>query len=92
MNTKYILVRHGEPRYDEVRERHYFGMGYDLGRLTENGVAQAEARAKDSLFDDADLIISSPYTRALQTAAIISRLRNIPLASHASLIHLSAVS
>lgn len=79
MNTKYILVRHGEPRYDEVKERHYFGMGYDLGKLTENGIAQAEARAKDSLFDDADLIIASPYTRALQTAAIISRLRNIPL-------------
>jgi len=72
MNTHYILVRHGEPRYDEVLQRHYFGMGYDLGKLTENGIAQAEKRAKDPIFDGADLIISSPYTRALQTAAIIS--------------------
>ncbi len=79
MNTHYILVRHGEPRYDEVLQRHYFGMGYDLGKLTENGIAQAEKRAKDPIFDGADLIISSPYTRALQTAAIISRITNIPL-------------
>ncbi len=54
-------------------------MGYDLGKLTENGIAQAEKRAKDPIFDGADLIISSPYTRALQTAAIISRLTGISL-------------
>lgn len=79
MNTKYILVRHGEPRYDEVLQRHYFGMGYDLGKLTEKGVAQAEQRAKDPIFNGAEIIVSSPYTRALQTAAIISRITGIPL-------------
>lgn len=79
METQFILVRHGEPRYDEVIERGYFGMGYDLGKLTENGVAQAERRAKDPLFEGAEIIVSSPYTRALQTAAIISRITQIPL-------------
>jgi broad specificity phosphatase PhoE len=80
MKTKIILVRHGEPRYDEVLERHYFGMGFDLGKLTDRGVMQAEARAKDPILKGATLILSSPYTRALQTAAIISRLTQIPLA------------
>lgn len=79
METKFILIRHGEPRYDEVIERGYFGMGYDLGKLTERGVLQAEQRAKDPLLKDAELIISSPYTRALQTAAIISRVTGIKL-------------
>jgi broad specificity phosphatase PhoE len=79
MNTKFILVRHGEPRYDEVLERKYFGMGYDLGKLTEKGVMQAEKRAKDPIFKDAEIIVASPYTRALQTAAIISRITGIPL-------------
>lgn len=79
MKTTFILIRHGEPRYDEVLERGYFGQGYDLGKLTEKGVMQAEARAKDADFKDAELIISSPYTRALQTAAIISRVTQIPL-------------
>jgi broad specificity phosphatase PhoE len=79
MKTKFILVRHGEPRYDEVIEKGYVGMGYDLGKLSENGVRQAEERAKDPSLKDAEIIISSPYTRALQTAAIISRLTDIPL-------------
>lgn len=79
MKTHFILIRHGEPRYDEVIERGYVGMGYEFGKLTDNGVAQAEARARDPILQDADLIISSPYTRALQTAAIISRHTGIKL-------------
>lgn len=79
MKTQIILVRHGEPRYDEIIERGYFGMGYNLGKLTENGIAQAEARANDPIFKGAELLISSPYTRALQTASIISRVTHIPL-------------
>ena len=79
MKTKIILIRHGEPRYDEVIARGYFGMGYDLGKLTKRGEEQAEKRALDPLLADADLIISSPYTRALQTAAIISRQTGIKL-------------
>ncbi|TNF07569.1 MAG: histidine phosphatase family protein [Bacillota bacterium] len=79
MQTKFILIRHGEPRYDEVKERGYVGMGFELGKLTERGELQAAERAKDPSLHDADIIISSPYTRALQTAAIISRITGIKL-------------
>jgi broad specificity phosphatase PhoE len=79
MSTQIILIRHGEPRYDEVLARNYFGMGYDLGKLTDRGVEQAEQRALDPILKGAELIISSPYTRALQTAAIISRATGIKL-------------
>lgn len=37
---------------------------------------QSEITAEDSRLLDADVIVSSPYTRALQTAAIISRKTN----------------
>lgn len=74
-----ILVRHGEPRYDEVTERGYTGLGGDYGRLTSRGEEQALVRASDPRFKGATLILSSPYTRALQTAATISRVTNIPL-------------
>jgi broad specificity phosphatase PhoE len=77
MQTKFILIRHGEPRYDEVKERGYIGMGFELGKLTERGELQAAERAKDPTLLDADIIITSPYTRALQTAAIISRITGI---------------
>lgn len=79
MSTEVVLIRHGEPRYDEVQGRGFPGMGYELGKLTERGILQAENRAKDERLKDAEIIISSPYTRALQTAAIISRITNIPL-------------
>lgn len=77
--TQFIFIRHGEPTYDEVTKKGYRGMGYELGKLTDLGVMQAESRAKDPRLKDADLIISSPYTRALQTAAIISKEIQVPL-------------
>ncbi len=79
MPTEVILIRHGEPRYDEISKRKYVGMGYDLGRLTPLGIEQAEKRARDPLLHGATLILSSPYTRALQTAAILSRVTQIPI-------------
>ncbi len=74
-----VLVRHGEPRYDEVTQRGYVGLGGDYGRLTFRGEQQALERANDERFKGATLIVASPYTRALQTAAIISRITQIPL-------------
>lgn len=70
-----ILIRHGEPRYDEVDGN---SRG-DFGRLTERGVKQATLRASDERLKGATLIVSSPYTRALHTAAIISRITGVPL-------------
>ena len=77
--TQFILVRHGEPRYDEVEARRYFGLAYNYGKLTSDGVLQAKTVANNPLLKDADLIIASPYTRALQTASIISRKLNLEL-------------
>lgn len=77
--TKFIFIRHGEPRYDEVVARGFKNQGYDLGKLTDRGLKQAEQVALDEKLKGATLIVSSPYTRALQTAAIISRITNIPL-------------
>ena len=74
-----LLVRHGEPDYSDVDQRGYAGHGRDLAKLTEKGVQQAEQAAGDKRLPGADLILSSPYTRALQTASVISRVTGIPL-------------
>jgi broad specificity phosphatase PhoE len=71
--TKLILVRHGEPDYSLVTERRFKGHGRDLAQLTPRGIDQAKTAAKDCRLQGASLIVSSPYTRALQTAAIISK-------------------
>lgn len=73
----YYLIRHGEADYSELMEHHFFGFGRDLATLSEKGIAQAEETAKDERLKTAELIISSPYTRALHTAQIISKTTGI---------------
>lgn len=70
-------MRHSEPDYSFVHERGYIGHGRDLAQLTENGILIAENASLDSRLNDAEIIVSSPYTRALQTAAIISKNRQL---------------
>lgn len=77
--TKLILIRHGEPDYNFVTERGFKGHGRDLAQLTQKGIEQARAAAKDTRLQGAQLIVSSPYTRALQTAAIISKERELDI-------------
>jgi broad specificity phosphatase PhoE len=74
-----IFIRHGEPNYTPCDERGFIGHGRDLAPLTDLGVEQAEKVAVDSILNYSELIVSSPYTRALQTAAIISRETGIKL-------------
>jgi broad specificity phosphatase PhoE len=62
-----------------VTERKFKGHGRDLAQLTNRGVEQAKAVAKDNRLEGASLIVSSPYTRALQTAAIISKERSLDI-------------
>ena len=69
----FYLIRHGEPDYEAVGKLGFYGFGRSFAPLSECGLKQAEETAKDIRLLDADLIICSPYTRALQTAAIISR-------------------
>ncbi len=76
---KIILIRHGEPNYEPCSERGFIGHGRDLAPLTKLGVEQAEMVAMNNELKNSEIIISSPYTRALQTAAIISRKTGIDL-------------
>ena len=68
-----VFIRHGKPDYTPCWERGFIGHGKDLACLTLEGIKQAEEVSRNSILDGSELIISSPYTRALQTAAIISK-------------------
>ena len=76
---KIYLMRHGEPTYEDCFRMGLKGQGAELGQLTAAGIAQAEEGAKDPRIQDVDLIVSSPYPRALQTAAIVSRRIDRPI-------------
>lgn len=70
---KIIFIRHGEPDYSPCDLRGFIGQGRDLAPLTQEGVAQAEKVSINNLLEGSEIIVSSPYTRALQTAAILSK-------------------
>ncbi len=61
------LIRHGETKPN--REKIVYYNNPEAG-LTEKGIQQAKKLTK---YLDIDLIYSSPYKRAVQTARLISR-------------------
>ena len=70
---KIVFLRHGEPDKACVDERGFIGQGRDLAPLTELGIRQANEVSNNPKLEGGQIVISSPYTRALQTAAIISK-------------------
>lgn len=71
--TTFYLLRHGKHSYDSVSGKNFVGHGLELAPLTEEGIKQAIECCKDFRLKDCKLIISSPYTRAMQTSAILSK-------------------
>ena len=69
----FYLIRHGETDYSERNTKIYQGFGVNLSKLSKTGINQIKETSKDDRLKDVDIIISSPYTRALQTAAILSK-------------------
>lgn len=68
----FYLVRHGETDYRERNTKIYQGFGVNLAPLSPEGILQIKRTAEDTRLCGADIILSSPYTRALQTASILS--------------------
>ncbi len=75
----FLLVRHGDTNWNLTLEKNMKGLQQDFVPLTETGENQAKTAAERDEFRDADIILSSPYTRALQTAAIINMKLGLPL-------------
>ena len=70
---KLYLVRHGEPSYSNCTQRGLKGQGRDLAALNEEGIQQILDITLPRIANhSAQIILSSPYTRSLQTAAIIA--------------------
>lgn len=65
------LVRHGEPDYEPIDSRGWPGTAADSAPLTAVGMKQAEQLADLLSGIGATYLVSSPFTRALHSAAII---------------------
>jgi broad specificity phosphatase PhoE len=65
-------MRHAEPDWSAVAEGPWRGAAHDLAPLTATGEAQALEVAQQLADEPPDLVLSSPMTRALQTAALVA--------------------
>ncbi|MBF9000538.1 histidine phosphatase family protein [Vibrio nitrifigilis] len=68
-----IFVRHGIPDYSLCDERKMTQLEKDYAPLNRDGIPAICATAEELRTENAQVIISSPYTRALQTAEILNR-------------------
>ena len=79
-------MRHSEPQRLEHGKLGLIGFGRDLAPLTPKGIDIAEKAADNPMLDGAQLIVSSPITRALQTAGTIAAYRKLPIEVELGLI------
>ena len=82
---KIYMIRHGKADYSYGDSHNFIGHGHDLAKLDDNYIDDVIKTAKDTRLKEASLIVSSPYTRALQTAAIISKEINLDIKIEADL-------
>lgn len=74
-----ILLRHGETVFNRIFGATRIDPGIRDPRLTDLGREQAGSVADSLRKEGISRLISSPYTRALETAEIIGGILNIPI-------------
>lgn len=76
---KILLVRHSKADYTPCMERGFIGIGLEMAELTDEGIKMAQDASLNPIFIDSQIIISSPFPRALNTAAILSKKLSLDL-------------
>ena len=76
---KLFFVRHGETDWESVEARGARGWAKDFAPLTPLGRLQIDTIARDFRLQEAEAILCSTFTRALESAALLSRAMNKPL-------------
>jgi len=74
-----LLIRHGQANFAACDTRGMVGPARDLAPLSDVGRRQADKLAAGLDVSGVDMILSSPYTRALETAAALCRHTGLPL-------------
>ena len=77
--TAIYLLRHGQADYEPVHERQWPGSMADLAPLSPAGYEQAMAAANRLAEVGASALVSSPFTRTMQTASMVSCRLALPI-------------
>ncbi len=79
------IIRHGETEWNKVKRL----QGQTDIPLAEEGIRLARETGKGMREEPIDLVISSPLTRAVQTAELLTEGRNIPILTDDRIIEIS---
>lgn len=77
--TTFYFIRHGEMDTTMAGRKFYKGFSYNMMTLSEKGIGQIHETAKDARLANAELIISSPFGRAMHSAAILSKVLGVEM-------------
>ncbi len=77
--VRIVFIRHGQPDFSLADERRHTQLEKDYSPLDRKYLDRVEQTASDPRLADSEIVLSSPYTRALQTAEIINRRLQLPL-------------
>jgi broad specificity phosphatase PhoE len=75
-----ILIRHGQSLFNAAYNRTRIDPGIPDPGLTDAGRAQIAATAEALIGVGLRLVVASPYTRAIETAAILAERLDLPIA------------
>lgn len=71
--TTFYFIRHGKTDFTEANSKIYRGQGFNMLTLSAEGIHQIVETAKTPELKNARLIVTSPFGRALHSAAILSQ-------------------
>ncbi len=74
-----VFIRHGTPDYSLADERQMTQLEKDYAPIKRECIPFLATQSKLAELQGAEILISSPYTRALQTAEIINRPHGLEL-------------
>ncbi len=75
--TEFIMVRHGEPDYSVVNDWAKIDVAKNFAPLTQKGILQINETTSKLVSENADIIISSPFTRCMQGACMMAKALNL---------------
>lgn len=75
----FYFIRHGQMDTSMAGKKFYKGFSYNMLTLSEKGIYQIHETAKDKRLSAAELIITSPFGRAMHSAAILSKDLNVEI-------------
>jgi broad specificity phosphatase PhoE len=84
--TQFYLIRHGKADYSYAEKNGHLAVFTNLAPLHRDYIYAVDETAKDERLKEAEIIIASPYTRALQTASIISKKTGIDITVESDLM------